>query len=317
MASLKVIRTRIASVKSTQKITRAMKLVSAARLRRAQDAIVAARPYANSLTAAIAEIATRAGEDAHPLMESRPAHRVALVAITSDRGLAGGFNANIFRRVVRYSRETPSVTETSLFVVGKKGRDFFRRRKSIIRQEFSGAAGDTAASRAKELARTVVQAFEDGKVDAVYLVYNEFKSAIVQRVVAEQLLPVAPPTGDSAAAPAPGHGEQGQHQGQHSDGHAGRGATADGAAPIDFLYEPDRTQLLSTLIPLYIESQIYRALLESVASEFGARMTAMDNATNNSRDMIASYTLQYNRARQAAITKELMEIVGGAEALKG
>lgn len=291
MASLKAIRTRIASVKSTQKITRAMKLVSAARLRRAQDAIVAARPYANALTAAITEIAARAGEDAHPLMESRPALRVALVAITSDRGLAGGFNANVFRRVVRFQGENPTVTETSLFVVGKKGRDFFRRRKSTIRQEFGGASGESAASRAKELARTVVQTFEEGKVDAVYLVFNEFKSAIVQRIVAEQLLPVAP----SAAARA----------------------SADGSAQIDFLYEPDRTQLLSTLIPLYIESQIYRALLESIASEFGARMTAMDNATNNSRDMIASYTLQYNRARQAAITKELMEIVGGAEALKG
>jgi F-type H+-transporting ATPase subunit gamma len=291
MASLKAIRTRIASVKSTQKITRAMKLVSAARLRRAQDAIVAARPYANALTAAIAEIAARAGEDAHPLMQSRQPDRVALIAVTSDRGLAGGFNANVFRRVVRFHGENPSVTELSLFVVGKKGRDFFRRRRSTIRQEFPGAAGDTVASRAKELARTVVQTFEDGKVDAVYLIYNEFKSAIVQRIVAEKLLPVAPP--------------------------AARPAATDGSTQIDFLYEPDRDQLLSTLVPLFIESQIYRALLESVASEFGARMTAMDNATTNARDMIASYTLQYNRARQAAITKELMEIVGGAEALKG
>ncbi len=293
MASLKAIRTRIASVKSTQKITRAMKLVSAARLRRAQDAIVAARPYANALAMAISEIVARAGEDAHPLMEARPVSRVALIAITSDRGLAGGFNANVFRRVARFQAENPSLTETSLFVVGKKGRDFFRRRRSIVRQEFAGASGETAASRAKELAGTVVQAFEDGKVDAIYLVYNEFKSAIVQRIVAEQLLPVAP-----ASTKTP---------------------TVDGTgtAQIDFLYEPDRERLLSTLIPLFIQSQIYRALLESVASEFGARMTAMDNATTNARDMIASYTLQYNRARQAAITKELMEIVGGAEALKG
>jgi F-type H+-transporting ATPase subunit gamma len=268
-----------------------MKLVSAARLRRAQDAIVAARPYANALAMAISEIVARAGEDAHPLMEARPVSRVALIAITSDRGLAGGFNANVFRRVVRFQAENPSVTETSLFVVGKKGRDFFRRRRSVVRQEFAGASGETAASRAKELAATVVQAFEDGKVDAIYLVYNEFKSAIVQRIVAEQLLPVAP-------APT-------------------KTPTLDGTAQIDFLYEPDRERLLSTLIPLFIQSQIYRALLESVASEFGARMTAMDNATTNARDMIASYTLQYNRARQAAITKELMEIVGGAEALKG
>jgi F-type H+-transporting ATPase subunit gamma len=205
MASLKAIRTRIASVKSTQKITRAMKLVSAARLRRAQDAIVAARPYANALTAAIAEIAARAGEDAHPLMESRQPDRVALIAVTSDRGLAGGFNANVFRRVVRFHGENPHRhRDCRCSWSGKKGRDFFRRRKSTIRQEFPGAPGDTVASRAKELARTVVQTFEDGKVDAVYLIYNEFKSAIVQRIVAEKLLPVAPPAARPAATDGSG-----------------------------------------------------------------------------------------------------------------
>jgi F-type H+-transporting ATPase subunit gamma len=291
MASLKAIRTRIASVKSTQKITRAMKLVSAARLRRAQDAIVAARPYAKALAAAVEEIAARAGGDAHPLMQARPVTRVGLVAITSDRGLAGGFNANVFRRVTRFRIENPTVSETSLLVVGKKGRDYFRRRKAAVRQEFVGATGDTAADRAKELAHAAVRAFEDGSVDVVYLVYNEFKSALVQRVVTDQILPVPPPPPD---APVP-----------------------EGVARIDFLYEPGREELLSALIPLFVESQIYRALLESVASEFGARMTAMDSATTNAREMIASYTLQYNRARQAAITKELMEIVGGAEALKG
>ena len=286
MASLKAIRTRIASVKSTQKITRAMKLVSAARLRRAQDAIVAARPYANALATAVAEIASRAGEDAHPLMVARKPTKVALIAVTSDRGLAGGFNAVIFRRVARFQIENPDV-EATLIIVGKKGRDFFRRRKIGIRSEMAGASGDTAAARAKELAGAAVQAFDQG-FDAVHLVYNEFKSAIVQRVVVEQILPVPPPAD-----------------------------AGDVSGRIDFLYEPDRDELLSILIPQFIESQIYRALLESVASEFGARMTAMDNATTNARDMIASYTLQYNRARQAAITKELMEIVGGAEALKG
>jgi F-type H+-transporting ATPase subunit gamma len=286
MASLKAIRTRIASVKSTQKITRAMKLVSAARLRRAQDAIVAARPYANALATAVAEIASRAGEDAHPLMFARKPSKVALIAVTSDRGLAGGFNAVIFRRVARFQVENPGL-EVALIIVGKKGRDFFRRRKIAIRGELAGATGDTAAARAKELAHLAVQTFEEG-FDAVHLIYNEFKSAIVQRVVVDQILPVPPPA---------------------NAGEAG--------SQIDFLYEPDREELLSALIPQFIESQIYRALLESVASEFGARMTAMDNATTNARDMIASYTLQYNRARQAAITKELMEIVGGAEALKG
>jgi F-type H+-transporting ATPase subunit gamma len=292
MPSLKVIRTRIASVKSTQKITRAMKLVSAARLRRAQDAIVAARPYASALGAAVSEIVARAGADAHPLMYARPQERVALLTLTSDRGLAGGFNANVFRAVARFQAEgRAGSSETSLFVVGRKGRDFFRRRRATIRHEWGGPTGETAAALAKELAHTVAQAFETGAVDAVHLVFNEFKSAIQQRTVVEQILPVPAPSG------------------------GGDGAAA--AGPIDFVYEPNRDDVIATLIPLFIESQIYRALLESVASEFGARMTAMESATTNARDMIGTLTLQYNRARQAAITKELMEIVGGAEALKG
>jgi len=288
MPSLKSIRTRIASVKSTQKITRAMKLVSAARLRRAQDAIVAARPYAKALGAAVAEIVARAGADSHPLMFTRPPERVALLTITSDRGLAGGFNANVFRSVVRFQAEGRAGNELSFFVVGRKGRDYYRRRGSTIRQEWPGPLGETAAALAKELAHTAVQAFETGAVDAVYLVFNEFKSAIQQRTVVEQILPVPAP---------PASGEAG--------------------GQIDFVYEPDRAEVINTLIPLFIESQIYRALLESVASEFGARMTAMESATTNAREMIGTLTLQYNRARQAAITKELMEIVGGAEALKG
>lgn len=288
MPSLKFIRTRIASVKSTQKITRAMKLVSAARLRRAQDAIVAARPYANALATAVAELVSRAGADAHPLMFVRPADRVAVIMLTSDRGLAGGFNANVFRALTRFQGEGKGGKETSLFVVGRKGRDYYRRRKATIRHDWASPTGDTAANLAKELARQAVDAFESGAVDAVHLVFNEFKSAIAQRTVVEQLIPVP--------APPP---------------------TPESAANIDFLYEPSRGDVIATLIPLFIESQIYRALLESVASEFGARMTAMDSATTNARDMIGSLTLQYNRARQAAITKELMEIVGGAEALKG
>ncbi|HVR61553.1 MAG TPA: ATP synthase F1 subunit gamma [Polyangia bacterium] len=296
MPSLKAIRNRIASVKSTQKITRAMKLVAAARLRRAQDAIVGARPYADALWEAIIEVAVRAGPESHPLLDPRPPERVALIAITSDRGLAGGFNANIFRAVQRFADEKTRaggpLRELSLEVVGKKGRDYFRRRALKVRHEFPGVSGDTAEARAHELALTAVQSFRDGQVDAVYLVYNEFKSAIQQRVQVEQLLPVVPEPGVAAKVDAAG----------------GR---------IDFLYEPDKQQLLDALLPLYVQSQLYRALLESIASEFGARMTAMESATNNAKDAIARYTLQYNRARQAAITKELMEIVGGAEALKG
>ena len=273
-----------------------MKLVAAARLRRAQDAIVGARPYANALMEAIIEVAVRAGPESHPLLDPRPQDRVALIPISSDRGLAGGFNANIFRAVQRFVEEKTkgagTVRELSLEVVGKKGRDYFRRRPLRVRHEFPGASGDTAQDRARELALTAVQAFRDGQVDAVYIVYNEFKSAIQQRVQVEQLLPVVPTPAETKSAEAAG----------------GR---------IDFLYEPDKQQLLDALLPLYVQSQLYRALLESVASEFGARMTAMESATKNAKDAIARYTLQYNRARQAAITKELMEIVGGAEALKG
>jgi F-type H+-transporting ATPase subunit gamma len=307
MPSLKSIRTRIASVKSTQKITRAMKLVAAARLRRAQDAIVGARPYANALLEAIAEVALRAGAESHPLLDQRPQERIGVALLTSDRGLAGGFNANIFRALQRFVLENDKPAgadgggkrpaKLSLYVLGKKGRDYYRRRKNLtVAHEFAGAGGSAAEARAQELALTVLEAFRTGQVDAVYLVFNEFKSAIQQRVLIEPLLPLSAVTlaGTAAAASA-----------------------KDPAGAIDFLYEPDKTQLLDALLPLYVESQIYRALLESIASEFGARMTAMDSATNNAKEVIARLTLQYNRARQAAITKELMEIVSGAEALKG
>jgi len=297
MPSLKAIRTRIASVKSTQKITRAMKLVAAARLRRAQDAIIGARPYANALQEAVAEVAVRAGAESHPLLDQRPVKKVALVVLSSDRGLAGGFNANIFRGVQRFVIERsaePEPPAVAIYVVGKKGRDFFRRRKSWnVAHEFAGAAGNVAEARAQEVALTILEVFQTAQVDAVYLIYNEFKSAIQQRVVIEPLLPLV--AGKLAASAAP--------------------STA--AGQIDFLYEPDKKQLLDALLPMYVQSQVYRALLESIASEFGARMTAMDSATGNAKEVIARLTLQYNRARQAAITKELMEIVSGAEALKG
>ena len=295
MPSLKSIRTRIASVKSTQKITRAMKLVSAARLRRAQDAILGARPYANALAAAVVEVALRAGSDAHPLLDRRVPERLTMVPLTSDRGLAGGFNANVFRAIQRFvgeqQRATPPAREISVEIVGKKGRAYFRRRRATIGHELPGPTAETAVQLAREMAHIVTHSFMNGRTDAVYLVYNEFKSAGTQRVVVEPLLPIS---GDGLRAASEAAG----------------GAT-------DFLYEPSKERLLDQLLPMFVESQIYRGLLESMASEFGARMTAMDNATSNAKEMISSLTLQYNRARQAAITKELMEIVSGAEALKG
>src|SRR3954471_249780 len=189
MPSLKAIRTRIASVKSTQKITRAMKLVAAARLRRAQDAILGARPYANALLDAISEVALRAG-DAHPLLDQRAQQRLTIVAVTTDRGLAGGLNTNVFRAVGRFMAERKEAREVTLEVVGRKGRDYFRRRKMTIAHELAGPTGDTALDLARQAAHIVVQAFADGRTDGVYLVYNEFKSALAQRVVVEPLLPV-------------------------------------------------------------------------------------------------------------------------------
>jgi F-type H+-transporting ATPase subunit gamma len=290
MPSLKSIRTQIASKKSTQKITRAMKLVSAARLRGAQDAILAARPYANALVEVMSQVAARAGAEAHALLERREPKRVTLVAITSDRGLAGGFNANITRAIARFVAEHADA-EVSLEIVGKKGRDYYRRRKLKVNHELPGAA---AGDLARQIASIVVDGFVNGRTDAVYLVYNEFKSAVQQRIVVEPLLPVT-----------------------HAQVAGGTAPTAADTTPIDFLYEPSKKELLDVLLPQFIESQIHRGLLESIASEFGARMTAMENATNNAKEMIAGLTLQYNRVRQAAITKELMEIVSGAEALKG
>jgi F-type H+-transporting ATPase subunit gamma len=293
MPSLKAVRLRIASVKSTQKITSAMKMVAAAKLRRSQDAIVAARPYARTMSSIAGELARAADADAHPLLARRPVKRIALVVMTSDRGLCGGFNSNLCRAAQRHVEEetrvgqTGGIEEARYEVVGRKGRDYFRRRKLNMTRDLPGAAWDTAMARAKELAAAVTEEFLNGTVDAVMLAYNQFKSVVVQKPTIEPLLPIAAPT------------------------------TVADAAGTEFLYEPGKNQILEYVLPLYVETQIYRALLESIASEFGARMTAMENATKAATEMIDRLTLQYNRARQAYITKELMEIVGGAEALKG
>jgi F-type H+-transporting ATPase subunit gamma len=288
MPSLKAVRIRIASVKSTQKITRAMKLVAAAKLRRAQDAIQAARPYSDALGEAVAELAARAGDAAHPMLHQREVKRIELVTLTSDRGLCGGFNANVGRAAERFMAERRGTdVSVRLVTIGRKGREYARRRRMDIAHELAGPVGATAMTRAREVAHTATDDFGEGRCDAVFLAYNEFKSAVSQKVVVVPLLPIAP-----AEVPPD-------------------------AGAIDFLYEPGKKELLSILLPLYIENRIYRAMLESIASEFGARMSAMENATRSASEMIDRLTLQYNRARQAAITKELMEIVGGAEALKG
>ena len=289
MANLRAIRKRVSSVKSTQQITRAMKMVSAAKLRRAQDGINAARPYARRMREVVQAVAARAGEDAHPLLASREGKRLALLVVTSDRGLAGSFNAGLTRAVYRFINEhRGEYEEITLFVVGRKGRDFFRRREIPIRKEYLGVLGSLSRHHAETIANDLVGGFLAGEFDEVQIAFNEFRSAISQVVRFEKMFPIA----------------------LESSG-------KDGGDEVDYLYEPSRKEILAMLLPKYVQTMLFRILLESVAGEHGARMTAMDSATNNSVDMIARLTLQMNRARQATITTELTEIVSGAEALKG
>ena len=299
MPSLKAIRKRIVSVKNTRKMTRAMKLISAAKLRRAQDAIVAARPYAAALTKVVSELAAVAGTDAHPLFERRELKKASIVMLTTDRGQAGAFNANVIKKVESLvENELEGASEITLRIAGRKGNQYYKRRNANI-ASFDAAATNsaTALTLAREMATRIVDDFLAGRVDRVYVVYNEFKSAISQGVVAHQVLPVAPEEVTSIVPHEPS---------AHAD-----------AVATDYAYEPSKEVLLGSLVPLYVEIGLYRAGLESIASEHGARMTSMDNATRNAGDMIDKLTLDYNRARQAAITKELLEIIGGAEALKG
>jgi F-type H+-transporting ATPase subunit gamma len=309
MPSLKAIRKRIASVRNTRKITRALKLVAAAKLRRAQDAIIAARPYGRALERVVLELSQKAGREAHPLFAA-PAVRdderkAEIVLFTSDRGLAGAFNTQIVRRVESYTQtDLADHAEVLLRVVGRKGNDYFKRRRANIASYDSAPDSTNADEVAQSLANRVIDDFVQGRTHRVLLVFNEFKSAISQGVVVKQLLPIEPPPGSISSADA--DADKDDHD-----------AAALAVAGDDFLYEPSRSELLTHLVPLYIQNVLYNAALESIASEFGARMTAMENATRNAGEMIGSLTLQYNRARQAAITKELLEIIGGAEALKG
>jgi F-type H+-transporting ATPase subunit gamma len=298
MPSLKAIRTRIASVKNTQKITKAMKLVAAARLRKAQDSMAAARPYAKRLAEVIADIGARsaaAGDDvSHPLLQQRPVERTRIVIVSSDRGLAGGYNSNLNRMVERFLvDEKPQLGTVELVAVGRKAREHFRRRGGLSSLSHPFATSETVESLSKTIAAECSEAFlsQDPatRVDRVYVAFNEFKSVISQQPTLLQVLPVPI---EAAEGPKAANG-------------------------IDFEYEPSKDAVLATALPLYVEVCFRRALLEAVASFFGAQMSAMDSATKNAKEMISSLTLQFNRARQAAITKELMEIVGGAEALKG
>ena len=287
MATLRDIQRRIRSVQSTQKITRAMKLVAAAKLRRAQERILAARPYANKMAELLGNLVSAAdgGEgSAHPLLEQREGPRRQIVIITADKGLAGAFNSNIIRRSLDLIRES-SAAALTLVVVGRKARDFYRRRPYTVKRDLIGFWDRLAYSHACELADFFMEQYLSGEVDEVWLLYNEFRSVAVQRPVRMQLLPIP-----------------------RTEAHA--------AETVDYIYEPGPEEILDELLPRHVRMQVYRALMESAAGEHGARMTAMEAATTNAKEMIDVLTIQYNKARQEKITKELLDIVGGAEALK-
>jgi F-type H+-transporting ATPase subunit gamma len=290
MPSLQQTRRRIGSVKNTQKITKAMKLVSAAKLRRAQDRILKARPYAQKMEALLANLGARVSRDVHPLLAVRPIKKVDVLIVAADRGLCGAFNAQIVRRAMEIIRTQQAQGHAvSLTCVGRKSRDFFRRRQVPIRHTAVGIFDKLAFGHAEEIAKNVTESYLDGTFDECWLIYSEFKSAMSSRIQVKRLVPIQSESGEAAAP---------------------------NAGP-DYLYEPsDEAALLADIVPRAVEITIWRALLESAASEQGARMMAMDSASRNAKDMIAKLTLVYNKTRQAAITKELMDIVGGAEALK-
>jgi F-type H+-transporting ATPase subunit gamma len=289
MASLIDIRRRLRSIKNSQQITKAMKMISAARLRRAQDRAIAARPYALALREVLASVSSRVRELTHPLLAERAEKRVALLVVAGDRGLAGAFNANVNRAVLQLLA-TKNWESVILTPIGKKALDYWRRRKATLAEKtYAGIFAKVEYGHAREIAHYLTEEFASGRIDAAYVVYNEFRSVISQIVRVERLLPIS-------------RGETKITEAQQP--------------PAEYIYEPDPATILSRLLPRYLEFLIFRILLESAAAEHAARMTAMDSASKNAGDLIDSLTLTYNRVRQARITKELIEIVSGAAALE-
>ena len=288
MPNLIDLRRRIRSVKNTQQITSAMKMVSAAKLRRAQDRVIAARPYASLMRDMLGSILVQLPEDSavfeHELLQCREEKRIAILLISADKGLCGAFNSNVARFATRFLSENPD-KEIKLKCVGRRGRDFFRRKRVPITREWVNLfAKPIEFSQAKETTADLMQSFREKETDVIYLLHNEFKSALAQTVVFRRLLPIQPAEGNKSAA-------------------------------VDYIYEQPPGALFETLLPRYIEINVYQAMLESAAAEHAARMTAMDAATRNAGEMIDKLTLHLNRVRQASITKELIEVVSGAEAL--
>ena len=300
MPSLIDLRRRIRSVKNTQQITKAMKMVAASKLRRAQERIMNARPYAVEMQRVLGSVASRVDPSIHPLLEgreSRPESQTLVIVVTGDKGLAGSFNTNVIKAAGAFIVDSPQAA--TLGLVGRKGRDFFGRRGFTVLFEQIGIFQKLRYEDAKAIAQTAVDAFLSGKVDRVMLVYNEFRSVMSQRVVVDQLLPIARADVDAAAGTSVAPVVPG----------------GDPRAQIDYLYEPSPQEIFNQLLPRYVEVQVYRALLESNAAFFAAQMTAMDTATKNSAEMIGNLTLYMNKVRQAAITREIIEVVSGAEAL--
>jgi F-type H+-transporting ATPase subunit gamma len=286
MANLKEIKNRISSVKSTQQITQAMKMVSAARFRKAEEAISENRPYSNKILEVLSSLALRTEEARHPLLERREPKHVGLVVFTSDRGLCGSFNGSILRSVDRFLREKGDQYESiQVYIVGKKARDYYRTRPITKFGEMVDLYGNITYGQAQEIGREVVEKYTNREFDQVFMVYNEYRSALSQVVLYDRLLPVEP-------------------------------QKSEGEAITEYKYEPSEEHMLNWLLPRYVEVRLFRALLESTVSEHGARMTAMDSATNNASDMIARLSLKYNRARQESITTELMDIVNGVESMR-
>jgi F-type H+-transporting ATPase subunit gamma len=286
MATLKVIRKRIGSIRNTQQITKAMKMVAAAKLRRAQEEAVEARPYAEKMMELFKNLVARVSREAHPLLGLRDEKRIDLLVLTSDRGLCGGYNANLIRAAEAFIRREGAGKEIQLVLVGRKGTDYFRRRQTTIADRYVNILSNAAQELAGEIAEKAIGRFIRGETDAVYILYSRFRSALSQIPTLEKLLPV-----------------------EFSEQEKPEQLT-------EYLIEPNVEALLASLLPKVVQVAIYRALLEATASEHGARMTAMDSATTNASKMMGALTLQMNRARQASITRELMEIVGTAEALK-
>jgi F-type H+-transporting ATPase subunit gamma len=281
MANIRDIRRRIRSAKNIQQITRAMKFVSAARLRKAQDRVVSARPYARQMLAVLNSLATRVPEQAHPLLAVRGDDKIELVVLSADRGLCGAYNTNIIRQALEFLN-AHSDRDVALNILGKRARDFFRRRSYNVRHEAIGVLQKPSFGDAAAIARDLIDEFVKGEMDQVWLVYNEFKSVVQQRVVLEPLLPIK------------------------------RLEHPDDISRLDYLYDEPPATIFANLLPRHVEAQIFRALLEASAAEHGARMAAMEAATNNAAEMIEGLTLYANKVRQAGITKELIEVVSGA-----